>query len=171
MATEAADELSEQLGPELARAFTGKGYDSLTAIQAAVLAPAVAGRDLRMSSQTGSGKTVALGLAIRDVVRKPDGKPRALVIAPTRELAKQVATEIEAIGAPKGIRCLPIYGGVGYAAQLEGIEAGHQVIVGTPGRILDHLRRQPAWTGQLSYREELRIETKFIVRHTLFGHE
>jgi ATP-dependent RNA helicase DeaD len=137
----AADELKEQLGPELARAFAGKGYDSLTSVQAAVLAPGVSGRDLRMSSQTGSGKTVALGLAIRDVVRKPDGKPRALVIAPTRELAKQVEEELSWLFEPLGATTVSVTGGTSVRDERRDLSRGPTVVVGTPGRLLDHLTR------------------------------
>ena len=78
------------------------GFADQPAVQAAVLAPEAEGRDLRLSSQTGSGKTVALGLAIRREVRKADGKPRAFVIAPTRELAKQVEEELSWLFEPLG---------------------------------------------------------------------
>jgi len=137
----ASDELTEQLGPELARAFAGKGYDSLTAVQAAVLDPEVSGRDLRMSSQTGSGKTVALGLAIREVIRKPDGKPRALVIAPTRELAKQVEEELSWLFQPFGALTVSVTGGTSVRDERRDLARGPTVIVGTPGRLLDHLGR------------------------------
>ena len=115
------------------------GWSTPMPVQAKVVPIMFEGTDLIVKAQTGSGKTGAFGIPIVEGI-DPDTKGcQALVMAPTRELAKQVATEIEALGAPKGIRCLPIYGGVGYAQQLEGIDAGHQVIVGTPGRILDHL--------------------------------
>ncbi len=135
------EDLVAQLGPELTRAFTGKGYDSLTAVQAAVLDPEVQGRDLRMSSQTGSGKTVALGLAIRNEVRKSDGKPRALVIAPTRELAKQVEEELSWLFAPVGATIASVTGGTSVRDERRELSRGPTVIVGTPGRLLDHLGR------------------------------
>jgi len=97
------------------------------------------GRDLIVKAQTGSGKTGAFGIPLVAELDAEKHACQALVMTPTRELANQVAAEIETLGRHKGIRCLPIYGGVGYAQQIEGIEAGFQVIVGTPGRILDHL--------------------------------
>jgi ATP-dependent RNA helicase DeaD len=97
------------------------------------------GRDLIVKAQTGSGKTGAFGIPIVCEIDPDKMACQALVMAPTRELANQVAREIEALGKGRGVLCLPIYGGVGYAQQIEGIEAGHHVIVGTPGRILDHL--------------------------------
>ena len=97
------------------------------------------GRDLIVQAHTGSGKTGAFGIPI--VARLDTSIPacQALVMSPTRELANQVALEIEVLGKHIGANCVPIYGGVGYTQQLEGIEAGAHVVVGTPGRILDHL--------------------------------
>lgn len=137
----ATDDLETLVGPELARAFAGKGYESLTAVQAAVLDPEAAGRDLRMSSQTGSGKTVALGLAIRKEVRKPDGKPRAFVIAPTRELAKQVEEELSWLFEPLGATIASVTGGTSVRDERRALSRGPTVVVGTPGRLLDHLTR------------------------------
>jgi ATP-dependent RNA helicase DeaD len=108
-------------------------------VQARVIPAMREGRDLIVQAQTGSGKTGAFGIPIVSEIDPERAVPQALVLLPTRELASQVAAEITILGKHAGVRCLPIYGGVGYAAQLEGIEAGSQVIVGTPGRILDHL--------------------------------
>ncbi len=110
-----------------------------TPVQARVIPAMREGRDLIVQAQTGSGKTGAFGIPIVSEIDPDRAEPQALVLLPTRELANQVAAEITTLGKHVGVRCLPIYGGVGYAAQLEGIEAGAQVIVGTPGRILDHL--------------------------------
>ena len=115
------------------------GWSEPMPVQAKVLPIMTEGSDMIVKAMTGSGKTGAFGIPIVANIDADTLGCQAIVLAPTRELAKQVATEIEALGAPKGIRCLPIYGGVGYAQQIEGIEAGHHVIVGTPGRILDHL--------------------------------
>jgi ATP-dependent RNA helicase DeaD len=121
------------------RGIAALGWTKAMPVQARVVPLMIGGTDLIVKAQTGSGKTGAFGIPIVANIDADTLGCQAIVLAPTRELAKQVATEIEALGAPKGIRCLPIYGGVGYAQQLEGIDAGHQVIVGTPGRILDHL--------------------------------
>jgi ATP-dependent RNA helicase DeaD len=135
-----SDEFSFTDLPEpVQRGVAALGWTKPMPVQARVVPLMRQGTDLIVKAQTGSGKTGAFGIPIVAGIDSDTLGCQAIVLAPTRELAKQVATEIEALGAPKGIRCLPIYGGVGYAQQLEGIDAGHQVIVGTPGRILDHL--------------------------------
>ena len=157
--------LEETIGPELAGALEDKGFDRLTPVQEAVLAPDLHRRDLRISSQTGSGKTVAIGLAIRDDVRAeepevddgaapggegPSGnlkgrdqraRPRALVVTPTRELAKQVEEELSWLYGPLGVKVTSVTGGGGYRDELRAFRAKPAIIVGTPGRLLDHLKR------------------------------
>ena len=123
----------------LQRGIESLGWTSPMPVQARVVPLMREGVDLIVKAQTGSGKTGAFGIPIVDAIDPDTRGCQALVLAPTRELAKQVSAEIEALGKPKGIKALEIYGGVGYQQQLDGIEAGHQVIVGTPGRILDHL--------------------------------
>jgi len=108
-------------------------------VQAAVIPAMRADRDLIVQARTGSGKTGAFGVPIVVEIDPSLRAPQALVLAPTRELANQVAAEITTLGKPRNVSCLAIYGGVGYGAQNEGLAAGAQVIVGTPGRILDHL--------------------------------
>ena len=110
-----------------------------TPVQERVIPPMTAGRDLIVQAQTGSGKTGAFGIPIATASNPEIAACQALILVPTRELAQQVALEVAAIGRAKGVRCVPIYGGVGYAKQIEGIDAGAHVIVGTPGRLLDHL--------------------------------
>jgi len=150
-------DLEDMLGPALAAALAGKGYTTLTAVQEAVLAPELAGRDLRISSQTGSGKTVAIGFTLRDVLltegggadgtdeagapRKRGARPRALVVAPTRELAKQVSIELSWLFAPMGVTVSAVTGGGNYRDEHRALAAGPGVVVGTPGRLLDHLDR------------------------------
>jgi ATP-dependent RNA helicase DeaD len=97
------------------------------------------GRDLIVQARTGSGKTGAFGIPIVAEIDPERAEPQALVLAPTRELANQVAAEITTLGKPRDLRCLAIYGGVGYGPQIEALAAGVHVVVGTPGRILDHL--------------------------------
>ncbi|MEE8508517.1 MAG: DEAD/DEAH box helicase [Myxococcota bacterium] len=97
------------------------------------------GRDLIVQARTGSGKTGAFGIAIVEAVDPELAVTQALVMLPTRELANQVAHEISTLAKHRGIRCLAIYGGVGYGPQIEGLQQGAHVVVGTPGRILDHL--------------------------------
>jgi ATP-dependent RNA helicase DeaD len=133
------ESLFDTLPEPVQRGIAALGWTKPMPVQSRVVPLMQGGTDLIVKAQTGSGKTGAFGIPIVAGIDADTLGCQAIVLAPTRELAKQVATEIEALGAPKGIRCLPIYGGVGYAQQLEGIDAGHQVIVGTPGRILDHL--------------------------------
>ena len=123
----------------LQRGVASLGWSSPMPVQAQVVPLMREGRDLIVKAMTGSGKTGAFGIPIVDAIDADTKGCQALVLAPTRELAKQVSAEIEALGKPKGILALEIYGGVGYQQQLDGIEAGRHVIVGTPGRILDHL--------------------------------
>lgn len=137
------DDLEALLGPALASAVAAKGYSSLTPVQHAVLAPRAAGRDLRISSQTGSGKTVALGLAIRDrLERVPGGRgPAALVIAPTRELARQVQSELSWLFAEVGAKVASLTGGASYRDEHRALAASPAIVVGTPGRLLDHVEQ------------------------------
>ena len=141
-------DLETLIGPALAGAITKKGYTTLTPVQEAVLDPALEGRDLRISSQTGSGKTVAIGLTLRaavdgDVASTPKGaaRPRALVVAPTRELAKQVETELSWLFAPLRVKVASVTGGGDFRDERRALGAGPAIVVGTPGRLLDHLKR------------------------------
>ncbi len=141
-------DLETLIGPALAGAITKKGYTTLTPVQEAVLDPALDGRDLRISSQTGSGKTVAIGLTLRaavdgDVASTPKGaaRPRALVVAPTRELAKQVETELSWLFAPLRVKVASVTGGGDFRDERRALGAGPAIVVGTPGRLLDHLKR------------------------------
>ena len=123
----------------LQRGVRDLGWSQPTPVQQKVLPAMLAGRDLIVQAQTGSGKTGAFGLPIAATVNPEQDFCQAIVLLPTRELANQVAEEVATLGRHKSVRCVPIYGGVGYAQQIEGIEAGAHVVVGTPGRILDHL--------------------------------
>src|SRR5579859_6514603 len=133
--------------PALARALTDQGYEEPTPVQAAVLEPSAADRDLLVSAQTGSGKTVAYGLAMAstllgDAERVPAaGPPQALVIAPTRELALQVARELAWLYAKAGARVETCVGGMDPLRERRALEAGVNIVVGTPGRLRDHLER------------------------------
>lgn len=135
------------LGPALSRALAEKGYAELTPVQEAVLDPALAGRDLRITSQTGSGKTLAIGFALRELVaeagqaHKGVARPRALVVAPTRELARQVEEELGWLFAGCPGRVASVAGGASYRDEGRALAKGPAVIVATPGRLLDHLKR------------------------------
>jgi ATP-dependent RNA helicase DeaD len=131
------------LGQSLQRALAEKGYHSPTPVQAAVLGPILEGRDLIVRSKTGTGKTAAFGLPILE--RLPEGgagEVRALCLCPTRELALQVADEIAALGKYKGAKVVAVYGGASMGEQIGALEAGGEIVVGTPGRVYDHLRRK-----------------------------
>ena len=130
--------------PVLDAALLARGYDEPTAVQSAVLDPAAEGRDLLVSARTGSGKTVAFGLAAAPTLM-PDGElprpgpPLALAIAPTRELALQVQAELSWLYA--GARIAACVGGMDIRREARALAAGCHVVVGTPGRLGDHLRR------------------------------
>jgi len=126
----------------LLRALADVGYESPSPIQAATIPPLLAGRDVLGQAQTGTGKTAAFALPILARIDPARGKPQALVLAPTRELAIQVAEAFQKYASHMpGFHVLPIYGGQGYAPQLNALRRGVQVVVGTPGRIIDHLER------------------------------
>jgi ATP-dependent RNA helicase DeaD len=127
-----------------------KGYRSPTDCQNEAIPKALMGKDLVVQSRTGTGKTAAFGIPI---VEKTDlqGGIQALVLAPTRELAVQVGREIGELGRAKEVRVEVIYGGDSMDRQLDGIRAGAQVIVGTPGRVLDHLRRKTLKLDRLRF--------------------
>jgi len=139
--------LASLVGPALAGAIADRGFKELTPVQEAVLAPRLRGRDLRVSSQTGSGKTVAIGFILRDVLtgeckaKTGIARPLALVLTPTRELARQVEEELRWLLQPVGARVMVVMGGASYRTENRELAASPAVIVGTPGRLLDHLRR------------------------------
>ncbi|MCB1627965.1 MAG: DEAD/DEAH box helicase [Xanthomonadales bacterium] len=124
------------------RALSEVGYESPSPIQAATIPPLLAGRDVLGQAQTGTGKTAAFALPILARLDPEQRSPQALVLAPTRELAIQVAEAFQryAHGQPS-FHVLPIYGGQGYGPQLAALRRGVQVVVGTPGRIIDHIDR------------------------------
>jgi ATP-dependent RNA helicase DeaD len=135
------------LPPSLAKALADKGYDEPTPVQAAVLEARAEGRDLLVSAQTGSGKTVAYGLALAPTLLgeadllPPPAAPLALVIAPTRELAQQVERELQWLYAPAGARIAVCVGGMDPRREQRVLERGCHLVVGTPGRLRDHLER------------------------------
>jgi ATP-dependent RNA helicase DeaD len=135
------------LAASIAAALAERGYAEPTAVQAAVLEAETAGRDLLVSAQTGSGKTVAYGLAIsRDLLGEaerlpPAGLPLALVVAPTRELALQVQTELNWLYARAGGRVISCVGGMDPMTERRQLAHGAHIVVGTPGRLRDHIER------------------------------
>ncbi len=118
------------------------GYESPSPIQAATIPPLLAGRDVLGQAQTGTGKTAAFALPALARLAQQAGKPQVLVLAPTRELAIQVAEAFQTYAKHiPGFHILPIYGGQGYGPQLQALRRGVHVVVGTPGRVIDHLER------------------------------
>ncbi|WP_299308811.1 DEAD/DEAH box helicase [uncultured Croceicoccus sp.] len=135
-----------QLPPVLGEALAERGYEQPTAVQAAVLEPEAIGRDLIVSAQTGSGKTVAFGMAMADLLIADDmtvfgTAPAALVIAPTRELALQVSRELMWLYGKAGSRIATCVGGMDASKERRNLSRGAQIVVGTPGRLRDHLER------------------------------
>ena len=130
------------LSPEVLKGLTAVGYETPSQIQAQTIPPLLEGRHVVGLAQTGTGKTAAFALPILSRLDLSQKTPQALVLAPTRELAIQVSEAFEKYAAHmKGVRVLPIYGGQGYGVQLSALRRGVHVVVGTPGRIMDHLEK------------------------------
>ena len=129
------------LSPEVLRALTEVGYEHPTPVQHATYAPAVEGEDIIVQARTGTGKTAAFGIPLVDRIVSQDHGAQALVLAPTRELALQSARELSRLGQYRGVQTVAIYGGAPMGAQIRDLERGAQIVSGTPGRVLDHLRR------------------------------
>jgi len=130
------------LGEALLATLADVGYESPSPIQAATIPPLLEGRDVLGQAQTGTGKTAAFALPILARLNLAKTKPQALVLAPTRELAIQVAEAFQRYATKlPGFHVLPIYGGQSYGPQLGGLKRGVHVVVGTPGRVIDHLER------------------------------
>ncbi|RHW75107.1 DEAD/DEAH box helicase [Colwellia sp. RSH04] len=140
------------LPENLLSALTEIGFSSATDIQAKTIPPLLAGKDVLGEAQTGTGKTAAFGLPALAAIDTSIKKPQLMVLAPTRELAMQVAEAIESFGKNiKGLRVATLYGGQSYGPQFQQLERGAQVVVGTPGRLMDHLRRKSLKLDSLSY--------------------
>jgi ATP-dependent RNA helicase DeaD len=141
-----------QIAPEVLRAVSDVGYETPSAIQAATIPPLLAGSDVVGLAQTGTGKTAAFAIPNLSKIDLTSKNTQALVLAPTRELALQVAEAFGRYGAhmPK-LNVLPIYGGQSYVVQLSGLKRGAQVVVGTPGRVIDHLERGTLDLSHLDY--------------------
>ncbi len=134
------------------KALKDVGYETPSAIQAATIPPLLAGRDVLGTAQTGTGKTAAFALPILSRLELSQKTPQALVLAPTRELALQVCEAFESYaGHLKGVHVLPVYGGQGYGQQLSALRRGVHIVVGTPGRIMDHLDKGTLDLSELKY--------------------
>jgi ATP-dependent RNA helicase DeaD len=131
----------EDLTPRLSEAVARAGWSSLTPVQSKAMPYIFAGRPLMVQARTGSGKTGAFIMPIMELVNRFQDETQALVLVPTRELATQVVTEAKMLFGDSGFRVTAVYGGVGYGPQLKALREGTHLIVGTPGRVLDHLLR------------------------------
>jgi len=139
------------LSREVLLAIADMGFEEMTPIQAAAIPLALAGRDVLGQAQTGTGKTAAFGIPMMERIRMDVEQVQGLVLAPTRELAMQVAEELNRLGAVKGVRSLPVYGGQEIDRQIRALRARPHIVVATPGRLLDHLRRRTLRIGQVSF--------------------
>ncbi|WP_430623510.1 DEAD/DEAH box helicase [Microbacterium paraoxydans] len=138
-------------GPVL-KAIKDLGYETPSPIQAATIPTLLAGRDVVGMAQTGTGKTAAFALPVLERLDVAQKTPQALVLAPTRELALQVCEAFESYASRmKGVHVLPVYGGQGYGVQLSALRRGVHVVVGTPGRIMDHLAKGTLDLSELQY--------------------
>ena len=117
------------------------GYEQPTDVQQKAIPPAISGKDLVVQSRTGTGKTAAFGIPIVEKIDADEPVVQAMVLAPTRELTAQVCEELGRIGSGRGLHAQAIYGGESIGKQIDGIRAGAQIVVGTPGRVLDLLKR------------------------------
>ncbi|MDD4568603.1 MAG: DEAD/DEAH box helicase [Tepidanaerobacteraceae bacterium] len=130
------------LSNELLKAINDMGFEEATPIQSQSIPYIYKGRDVIGQAQTGTGKTAAFGLPILDMINPQDRSQQAIILCPTRELAIQVAEELKALSKYKeGIRTLPVYGGQPIERQIHALKKGVQIIIGTPGRVMDHMRR------------------------------
>jgi superfamily II DNA/RNA helicase len=138
---------------ETVEALTKAGITRAFAIQEYAVPIALRGTDLIGQAPTGTGKTLGFGLPLLEQVTAPaegaDGTPQALVVVPTRELGLQVARDIAAAGSTRGVRVLPIYGGVAYEPQVEALARGVEIVVGTPGRLLDLAKQKQLKFGAI----------------------
>jgi ATP-dependent RNA helicase DeaD len=134
------DELN--LSPEVQRAITEMGYEEASPIQSAAIPVMLAGKDVIGQAQTGTGKTAAFSIPAIEGVDGESRDVQVIVLCPTRELAVQVSGEIQKLGKyKKGLAVVPIYGGSSYDRQFRALERGVQIVIGTPGRIMDHIER------------------------------
>jgi ATP-dependent RNA helicase DeaD len=140
-----------ELSEPVARAVEEMAYRDPTEIQAASIPLLLAGRDLMGQAQTGTGKTAAFGIPLVELIDPERPVVQALVLAPTRELAMQISQELARLARHRQIRIATIYGGAPMGPQLLDLKLGAQVVVGTPGRILDHLSRGTMRLGEVRY--------------------
>ncbi|MEC1716053.1 DEAD/DEAH box helicase [Schinkia azotoformans] len=140
-----------QLSEEIVRALESLNYKNPTEVQAEVIPIALEKKDLIVKSQTGSGKTASFGIPLCEMVVWEENKPQALILTPTRELAAQVKEDLTNIGRFKRIKAVAVYGKQSFAKQKLELKQKAHVVVGTPGRVLDHLEKGTLVVGQLKF--------------------
>lgn len=135
------DEL--ELNPKILRGIKDMGFEEATPIQAQGIPAVLSGRDVIGQAQTGTGKTAAFGIPVLESVDASSHKTQVIILSPTRELAIQVADEIRKLAKyMHGVKVLPVYGGQDISRQIKALKGGVQIIIGTPGRLMDHLRKK-----------------------------
>lgn len=148
METVRFDEL--ELDEKILKAVTDMGFEAASPIQAQAIPVQMEGRDMIGQAQTGTGKTAAFGIPLLQKISEKNRKTQAIVLCPTRELAIQVADEIRRLAKyMTGIKILPVYGGQEIVKQIRSLKGGVQIIVGTPGRVMDHMRRKTIRTEDI----------------------
>lgn len=148
---ELAEATLADLPEKLRQGVAEAGWAELMPVQAKAIPYLFAQRDMMIQSRTGSGKTGAYLLPILELINPREPTTQALILVPTRELAHQVATEAEILGRATNVRSVAVYGGVGYAEQLAAFQSGAHLVVGTPGRVLDHLLRRSMVLEKLKF--------------------
>ena len=141
METVKFDELN--LCPQVLREIAEMGFEEATPIQSQAIPVVMSGVDVIGQAQTGTGKTASFGIPVLHKVAPGNKKTQVIILSPTRELAIQVADEVRRLGKyMHGIKVLPVYGGQEIGRQIKALKGGAQIIIGTPGRVMDHLRRR-----------------------------
>ncbi|WP_083964073.1 DEAD/DEAH box helicase [Shimazuella kribbensis] len=129
------------LSEDIMKGIQDIGYEEPSPIQAECIPAVIRGEDVIGQAQTGTGKTAAFGIPVLERIDPTDNRVQSIILTPTRELAIQVSEELQRLGRPKKVKTLPIYGGQSIVRQIKALQQGVHVVIGTPGRLLDHLRR------------------------------
>ena len=139
-----------ELDAKIMRAITDMGFEAASPIQGQAIPLELQGLDIIGQAQTGTGKTAAFGIPLLQKIDPKNKKPQAIILCPTRELAIQVSEEIRRLAKyMHGVKVLPIYGGQEIGRQIRSLKDGVQVIIGTPGRVMDHMRRKTVKMDQI----------------------
>src|SRR3990172_2369920 len=129
------------LDPKIVKGIDSAGYMKPTPIQERAISPLLKGLDVIGQAKTGTGKTAAFGIPLLQTINTTHREIQALILSPTRELAVQITEEIKKIGRFTGAKIVTVYGGQSINVQFEALRRGPQVVVGTPGRLIDHIKR------------------------------